>query len=230
MDNDVNEISPQESLKLITEMIQKAKASHFHENGTSAILWGSVIGFCGLFSFLKVYYNWNIGGFDVWYLALFALVPQVFISIKESKKQVVKTDRQKAIDAVWTVYGFSIFSLIFYFNVIPSATINLLAHEHTELLVKDLQTNLIKPWQPYIFSQSSLFLLLYALPTMVTGLATGFKPMIIGAAICYGLFIASCFTASKYDILMNGIAGICNWLIPGLILRSRYLKQKNCNV
>jgi hypothetical protein len=221
-------MTEQESLQLITEMIQKAKASHFHENGTSAILWGSVIGFCGLFSFFRAQFNWNTGWFDVWYLALVALIPQIIINIKESKKRVVKTDRQKAIDAIWTVYGFSIFALIFYFNTVGKAAQNLLAQEHLQLLIKNIDTNETKLWQPYIFSQSSFFLLLYALPTMVTGLATNFKPMIVGAVICYGLFITSCFTASKYDLLMNGIAGICNWLIPGLILRSRYLKLQGC--
>ena len=34
--------SERQSLQLITNMIQKAKHS-FHENGTSAILWGSVV-------------------------------------------------------------------------------------------------------------------------------------------------------------------------------------------
>ena len=41
------QITQQESLLLITEMINKAKTS-FHENGSSAILWGSIIAFCGL--------------------------------------------------------------------------------------------------------------------------------------------------------------------------------------
>ena len=38
-----NKLSENESLKLITEMIGKAKSS-YHSNGTSAIMWGIVIG------------------------------------------------------------------------------------------------------------------------------------------------------------------------------------------
>jgi hypothetical protein len=63
---------------------------------------------------------------------------------------------------------------------------------------------------------------------MVTGIATKFKPMLYGAILCYIFFIISCFTAHEYDMLLNGLAGIFNWLIPGLILRSRLKKGENC--
>lgn len=222
------QLTEKESLQLITEMIQKAKASHFHENGTSAILWGSVIGFCGLFTFLQRHFDWNTHGFDVWLLALIAIVPQIFISIKEKRQHVVKSDKSIAIDAIWTVYGISIFALIFYFNVIGKQTEILLLQEGKELMMKDIQTGIVSHQKPFAPSQASLFLILYAIPTLATGIASKFKPMIIGGVICYLLFIVSCFTASKYDFLINGIAGITNWLVPGLILRSRYLKATGC--
>ncbi len=222
------QMTEQESLKLITDMIQKAKASHFHEDGTSAILWGTVIGFCGLFSFFKKYFGWDTGWFDVWFLALFALIPQIIINIKDSRKQVVKTDMQLAMNAIWTVYGISIFALLFYCNVVPQVSEKMFAADHTQLLIKNIDTGELKIWHPYIFSQSSLLMLLYAIPTLTTGIARKFKPMLIGGIICYGFFIASCFTSSQYDMLMNGLAGICNWLIPGLILRNWYKKSKGC--
>ena len=218
-------MSEQESLALITEMIQKAK-SHFHESGTSAILWGSVIGFCGIFTFLKKIFDWHTGSFDVWYLALIALIPQIFIAVRERKRRVVKTHMETAIDAVWTVYGISIFALMFYFNIVPAVSEKLLASSNTELLIKNLSTGEIKHWEPYIFSQSSLLLILYTIPTLTTGIAKKFKPMLIGGIICYILFIVSCFTEVTYDWLANGLAGIFSWLIPGLILRNRYTKAK----
>ncbi len=46
-------LSGQESLQIITEMIQKVKTS-FHESGISAILWGAVVAFCGLVSFATI--------------------------------------------------------------------------------------------------------------------------------------------------------------------------------
>ncbi len=222
------QLTEQESLQLITEMIQKAKASHFHENGTSAILWGSVIGFCGVFTFFKMHFGWNTGSFDVWLLALIAIIPQVFISIRERRQRVVKTDMEAAMGAIWMVYGLSIFALIFYFNVIGGQTESLLRGDGMEMMMKNLQTGEISHLYPFAPSQGSLLLMLYGIPTLTTGIARKFRPMIVGGIACYILFTISCFTASKYDFLMNGIAGVLNWLVPGLILRSRYLKGKTC--
>lgn len=222
------QFTEEQSLKLITEMIQKAKASHFHENGTSAILWGSVIGFCGLFTFFQLHYDWDTGYFDVWLLALIAIIPQIFIFIKEKNQRVVKSDKAIAIDAIWTVYGISIFALVFYFNVVGKQTEVLLLQEGKELMIKNIQTGVITHQNPFALSQGSLLLMLYAIPTLATGLASKFRPMVIGGIICYVLFIISCYTDRKYDFLMNGMAGIFNWLIPGLILRSRYSKGNAC--
>lgn len=222
-------MTEQESLQLITEMIQKAKASHFHEKGTSAILWGSVIGFCGLFSYFRLEFDFSTGGFDIWLLALIALIPQIFIAVKENKQRLVKTDMELAMNAVWLVYGISIFALLFYCNTVPRVSENLFANEQKQLMIKSLDTGEVNLWKPFIFSQSSLLMLLYAIPTLVTGIARKFKPMVVGGVLCYVFFVASCFTIAKYDMLMNGLSGIICWLIPGIILRKRFLlKQANC--
>ena len=222
--NDEQPINEQESLRLITEMIQKAKASHFHEDGTGAILWGSVVGFCGFISFIEQYFklNWH---FDWWILTLFAIVPQVFISIKEKKNRVVKTDMQMAMDAVWMVFGISIFAVVIYINVIPETTVRLFASNGISLFQKDAN-GFIEPFKPFAFSSSSLLMIIYAFPTLVTGLARRFKPMIYGAIACYIFFIISLYTSTTFDNLLSGFAGIGNWLIPGLILRNRFNKSK----
>lgn len=220
-------LSEKESLELITTMIQKAKGS-FHEQGTSAILWGSVVGFCGLFSFFAYQFNINTGWFDVWFLTLAALIPQLYLSIKESKEVKVKTHHQEALNAVWLVYGITVFGVIAYGNIVPRATENIFTAFGKELLEKNIITGEIKTYHPQVYSQSSLLLLVYAFPTLITGMVKNFKPMIYGALLCYTLFIASLFTTVKYDMLFNGIAGIFNWLIPGLILRNRYKKGMSC--
>ncbi len=228
MMNEETPMNEQESLRLITDMIAKAKASHFHEDGTSAILWGSVIGFCGLMSFAERYFQFDIG-FDVWILTLIAIVPQIIISIRESKNRVVKTDLQMAMDAVWTVYGISIFAMIAYINIIPYSTANLFAQTGISLFQKNTN-GVVAPFRAYALSSSSLLMILYAFPTLVTGLARCFKPMIYGAIACYIFFFISLYTSTTYDNLLAGMAGISNWLIPGLILRNRYIKGKTANV
>jgi len=219
------QLTEKESLELITTMIQKAKGSHFHENGTSAILWGSVVGFCGIFSFLQYYFEFNIG-IDVWTLAFVAIIPQVYLTIQEKKKQVVKTDGGMALDAVWTVYAISLFALVAYMNIIPSASTRLLAEDGIELLKKNTATGEITSFKLFVPSVSSLLMIIYAFPTLVTGLSRNFKPMTYGAIACYLFFIISLFTSSTFDVLLNGLAGIGNWLIPGLILRDRYNKAR----
>ena len=222
--NDEQPINEQESLRLITEMIQKAKASDFHESGTGAILWGTVVGFCGFMSFTEQNFNLN-WHFDWWILTLIAIVPQVFISIKEKKNRVVKTDMQMAMDAVWMVFGVSIFAVVIYINVIPESSARLFASNGITLFQKDA-TGFIEPFKPFALSSSSLLMIIYAFPTLVTGLARRFKPMIYGAVACYIFFIISLYTSNKFDNLLSGLAGIGNWLIPGLILRTRFNKRK----
>ena len=224
--NDEQPMNEQESLRLITDMIAKAKASHFHEDGTSAILWGSVVGFCGLMNFAEHYFKFYIG-FDVWILTLIAIVPQVIISIRESRNRIVKTDMQIAMDAVWMVYGISIFAMITYMNIVPESSVRLFANDGITLFQKDAK-GVIAPFTPFALSSSSLLMIIYAFPTLVTGLARRFKPMIYGALACYIFFFISLYTSGTFDSLLSGLAGIGNWLIPGLILRNRFIKGKTC--
>lgn len=222
------QLTHQESLALITEMLQNAKG-HFHSSGVSAILWGSVVGLAGILSFLQGLLHFSIG-FDIWLLVLAAIIPQIIISIRESRNRKVLTYEEKWLDAVWMIYGFSVFALLLYINIVPSVSVGLLAGEGKTLMIKDNATNSIEAFRPFVFSQSSLYLLLYAIPTLSTGVACKFRPMLIGGILCYVFFIASLFTPSLYDLLMNGLAGIFSWLIPGLIMRRKYLKAKAANV
>lgn len=216
------QLSQQESLHLITQMIQKAKKG-YHERGTSAILWGSAVASAGLLSFAQMYWKFRLG-FDVWLIVLAAFIPQIFISIRESRERKVVSHVESAMNAVWVTYAISIFALIFYLNSIggPTAAFNA-ANGIALTKTVDGKTEAINYFVP---STSSLFLLLYAIPTLAGGIAYKFRPMLFGALICYGLFVASIYTSNTWDYLMNGLAGIFNWLIPGLILRRRYLREK----
>lgn len=220
--SDDKELTGNESLQIITEMIQKVKGS-FNENGSSAILWGAVVAFCGLVSFAQAQFNFNIG-FDVWFLIMVAVIPQIYIVFREKKRNLVKTYQQSATDNIWLVYGISIVALILYQNIVPGASDNILHREGIQLFQKNTTTGEIKNFHFYVPGISSIYLIIYAFPTIATGLVCKFKPMIYGALICYGLFIISLYAPYKYDMLLMGLAGIFNWLIPGFILRQRYLK------
>jgi hypothetical protein len=213
-------LTEKESLQLITEMIQKAKAN-IHERGTSAIMWGTVTAIAGLISFLERYYDFYIG-FDIWIIVLAAVIPQIFLSIREAREKKVVTHTEKAIDAIWIVYGISIGCLIFFMNVVPGVSAKFFVAEHGS---ESLQN-----FPRYVYSVGSIFLILYAIPTLATGIICRFLPMLLGGIICYLLFIVSCYSSSTWDMLLMGLAGIINWLIPGFILRSRYLKGNRVDV
>jgi hypothetical protein len=217
--------TPAESIHLITEMIQKAK-SDFHESGTSAILWGAVVAICGFVSFAQAQWNFRIG-FDIWWLVFIAIIPQVWINIKEKRKGIVKTHQQAATDTVWTVYFISIIALIVYSSIVPGVSDKMFVQEGTTLLQKNMATGELKPMEVFLPSLSSVYLIIYAFPTMATGLINNFKAMIAGAIFCYIFFIISLYTSFKYDMLLVALAGIANWLIPGLLLRNKYLQAKS---
>ncbi len=220
-----NPLSERESLKLITEMIQKAKTGNFHESGSGSILWGSVVGIAGIMSFVRYNFNWHIG-FEWWLLPLFALIPQLYLTYREYNTKLVKTHEQRALDAVWMIFGLSIFCVLLYSRIVPGVTDSMLEKQGIKLLQQNIETGEVKPLNSFALSFSSLLIIIYAFPTMVTGIVQRFKPMIAGALLCYLFFAISLYTTLAWDNLLSGFAAIFNWLIPGLILRSQYIKSR----
>lgn len=220
-------LSETESLRLITATIQEAKGGYYHDSGIGAILWGTVISIAGFLTFFTLYFKWE-NNFDWWLLALFALVPQIYISVKEKREKVVQTHIGLVLDTVWIIFGLCIFAAIFYMHKAPQMQMEFLAEDGTALFSKNIATGEIKDyWLSIVPSPGSLLLLLYAMPTIITGVVQKFRPMIIGAIITYIFFIISIYTRNPFDQLMMGIAGLVNWLIPGIILRKNYLKARN---
>ncbi len=225
MDNE-KILSEKESLKLITEMITQAKGGYYHDSGIGAILWGTVVSFSGFMTFFTLYFNWNIA-FDWWLITLFALIPQYFISRHEKRQKVVKTHLGLALDIVWIVFGISIFGILIYIHKAPQMFTLFMEQNGYQLLQKNINSGEITSYALTIApSVGSLLLLIYAIPTLVTGVVMKFRPMIIGALITYVFFMISLFTRNPMDQLLMGISGLVNWLIPGMILWISYNKRR----
>jgi hypothetical protein len=224
-----NRMSEQESLKLISEMIQKAKTS-YHDKGISALLWGTAVFIAAIVTFAKEQFGLKLP-FDIWFIVLFAIVPQVIISVKESKNRKVINYDDRSVDIVWMVYGITIFGLVAYHNIVPHVAKKLIAEEGWQL-VKHMTDGSLPDAiiAPFTLSTTSIFILVYTFPTLITGLIKKCKPMIFGAILSYGFFIASLFTAFKYDMLLSAATALFCWFIPGVILRIKYLKSKAANV
>ena len=229
MTNEEKQLSEQESLKVITEMIGKVKES-YHNTGISLLLWGSCVFIASFITFLQIQYSFNIP-FDIWFIVLFAIIPQVIISIKESKQRKFKSYDDVTMGILWLTYAITVFGLVAYQNIVPGATDKFIHKEGWMLLQKWIDgTKPDEVIKPFALSVTSMFLLVYAFPTLVTGVIKKFMPMIIGSIITYLLFVVSLYTSFKYDMICSAIAALVCWFIPGIILRKRYLEKKRGNV
>ncbi len=198
MEHNDEPVSHNHSLELIEEMIYKAKNS-YHESGTSALLWGSTIMFCSAVTFGNRYWHIEWLG-KIWLLTIIAVIPQIIISIRESKAQKFKSHTHDAMSGIWISFGVAIFLVSYYTNVFK------------------------------VENDASLFLILYGIPTFATGYTHRFVPMIAGGIVCWIGAIISFYASTKIDLLLFFVAAFFAWFLPGLILRSAYLKGKKCNV
>lgn len=139
-------------------------------------------------------------GFDVWVFLFIALILQIYFSIKEKKKRKYIAHDEQTMSYVWSSFGICMFILSFY-----NAKYG---NDHV----------------------TSLFMMLYGLPTFITGGIFKFRPMIVGGLLCWGLSIVALFTSIATAMLFMAVCGLVAWLIPGIILWNRYVKQQQSNV
>ena len=71
-----------------------------------------------------------------------------------------------------------------------------------------------------------LFLLLYGLPTFITGMGSRFKPMLIGGIICWVSCVIAVFTEYRIDLLLTAFSALAAWFIPGWLMEKEYRKYK----
>jgi hypothetical protein len=74
-----------------------------------------------------------------------------------------------------------------------------------------------------------LFLLLYGMPTFITGAACKFRPMFWGGIFCWICCVITVFSTIKYDLLLTAASAIVAWLIPGILMEReyrRYIKEQ----
>ena len=223
------QLSEKESLQLITDMIQKVKNS-YHDKGVGPLLWGTVVAIASFVSYLQLEYNFTLP-FDIWWIVLAAIIPQIILINQDAKTQKIKRHEDAALNVVWLVYAITIFGLSFFQATVPSASEHIMQLNGSQLVNHSINNSkpdqIIQPFTPSFYS---LYILIYGFPTLITGLVKKFWPMIIGAIVAYILFMVSCFTETKYDFFLGGIAALACWFIPGIILHAKYLKQKRANV
>jgi hypothetical protein len=74
-----------------------------------------------------------------------------------------------------------------------------------------------------------VYIMLYGIPTFITGGIKKFRPLLLGGLICFACSIISFNVTIKYQMLLMAVSGIAAWLVPGIILRRKYLKLRKAS-
>jgi hypothetical protein len=193
------ELTSHESLLLITQMISRAKDDYF-ETGVSALMWGAIITFCALVTFVNLswlHYDWLNA---VWLLTFLAVIPQIIIARRERKQRKYKAHDDNLKGGIWLSFAAAIFLLNYF----------------------DIRYGLPMP--------TSLYLILYGIPTFAIGYGRKFRFMIVGGIACWVFSILSSLTPAPWQLLYLAGGAQLAWFIPGLILRKKYLQERSKNV
>jgi hypothetical protein len=213
-------LSHDESLKLINSMINKAKNS-YHDTGIGPILWGSVISVCALVTYFDITLDWS-PPFDVWWLTLIAVIPQMWIVAKEKKLNMVRSYDEIVMDYVWTCFGIGI-GILILINMNIFQNLSEFNNRYEELAGT-------RPAFRFSDYSTSYFLLWYGFPTIVTAGFRKFRPMMVGGIFCWIAAIVAIYTNVATDMLLTAASALLAWLIPGIILWRKYCERKSANV
>ena len=190
-----NKVDVEQSLQLINNMIQKAKAN-FTDNGHGWLIWGTMIFMASLSTYFFIEYNfsniflaWNIFGGIAILLLLYN-----FFKPSHSKARSYVSDILKYVDIGFAV---CLFVIIFSMNVSVGANngFGYLLMIYAFLMLIQSGALQFKP-------------LLYGAIINWIGSMTIFLN-----------------TELKYDMLITAVAVFLGYIIPGLILRSQYKKE-----
>jgi hypothetical protein len=187
--------SAQDSLQLIEAMISKAQ-NRFNENGHLYLLWGWTIFVCSIASFVSMYFFQSRYFNFIWMLTWVVVIYQTIYLIRRKKKSTVKTYTDEINGYVWIVFAIMGGLLSF-------------------VLVRAGQFELI----------NTAILILYGMPTFLSGIILKFKPLVIGAVCCWVLAFISTMIPEVFNFLLLTIAVIAAWIVPGYLLRSRFKNQ-----
>lgn len=186
------QMSESESMELITSMINKAK-NWYGETGLFYLIWGWVILFCCLIEFVSIHFFHNPKGNFVWLLIYAVLIFQVIYTRSRKRLQRTKTYTREINSFVWISFFICLMLTIF-------------------ICVSFKEPELINP----------LLLVLYGMPTFLSAIIIKFKPLLFGGILCWILAFISPFISPQYHVLLNAVAVIAAWIIPGHLLRNKY--------
>jgi hypothetical protein len=187
----------QDSIRVITEMIENSKAK-IKDNSFFYLLWGWLVLIASITNFVLL----KMGYYDIawvpWPILMFGggIVSGV-AGYRMGKKAKAKTMFDTTMAYLWSGFVITLFIILF---VAASGNIS---------------------WQV----SNVLIIALYGLGTFVSGGILRFKPLIIGGVLSWAIAIATIFIPEIYSLLMVALSIIVAYLIPGYMLKSKEKNQ-----
>lgn len=188
--------SEQESFAIISSMINKAR-NQFTENGHLYLLWGWVIFICSSGQFILQHVLQVKYYYLIWLLTWPTLGYQIVYLWRRIKHSRVRTYTDEIIGYVW---------LVFFI-----CTLLLIALLIRQLISPDFQT--------------VIWLVMYGMPTFLSGAIIRYRGLMMGAVCCWLLAITSAFVPVAYHMLLLSAAVICGWILPGYGMQKKFNKQ-----
>ena len=195
MNPEEKQMTETESLQLITSMINKAK-NRFNETGMLYLLWGWLILACCVVQFVAIHFFNNNKTYYVWYSTWLLLIYQFFYLRKKKASRKVKMYTGEIIGFVWLVF------LIMY-----ALLVFILLYMNAGAVI------------------SPAILVMYGMPTFLSGIILKFNPLKTGGICCWLLAICSPFVTGEYQLLLIASAVIIAWIIPGYLLKQKFKKE-----
>jgi hypothetical protein len=188
-------LSPEQSLQLIEGMINKAK-NRFSDDSFLYLLWGWVIFICSVGHFIMLQLQLFKHPEIIWMLTWLTVIVQIVYLVKQKKRETVKTYTDEIINYLWVTFGISMF-LISY----------IIGRENSWIILYPI------------------VLLLYGIPTFLTGIIMKFTPLKVGGISCWVLCVIATLVPPIYTLLLLAIAMLAAWIIPGYLLKTRFKNQ-----
>ncbi|MFL5810824.1 MAG: hypothetical protein ACJ749_14985 [Flavisolibacter sp.] len=193
------ELSGQESLRLIQQMILTAKTEQ-KDDGKGWIMWGWLLFLASVLTVLSNHYHWFKAEYLFWnafaIVSILLFLVRMIMKSSNRKTAVVRTYTKDLFDRLNRGFFISLVFIIIGINVadIPLAGFSLLVN-------------------------------LYAFWILIYGSALNFKPSIIAAYVTWAIGIASLFMKTfEMVMVMHALAALCGYIIPGHIANNEFKK------
>ena len=184
------ELTKDESLELITQMISQAKHNVTKRGGGSFyfLLWGWVMMLANLGYYLIVTYDLYEYPYIVWFLTIPAAIASMFYGAKKSRKCTVKSHLDRLYSQTWLAVSVGILITLFFMSNVN-------------------------------YNVNAIILVLAGIGTFISGHALRFNPLVTGGIALWVASIIAFNLAPSDQYLVGAIGILAGYLIPGYLLK-----------